>query len=102
MFHDLATDTWTSTGAMSSKRYRPACDKSDTYGLVLSGGLYSFVDTVEATTDGSTITAPFDLSAGAGIKDIPSDASKYLNCLVALDSGNLFITGKLNNAILVN
>ena len=72
---------------MSKKRYRPACDHSGQHGLVLSGGLYSFVDSVEYTTD----AAAFDQSGA--ITTMPGNASKYLNCLVALDNGNLFITG---------
>ena len=80
-------DEWSLTGTMSKKRYRPACDHSDQHGLVLSGGLYSYVDSVEYTTDG----AVFDQSGA--IATMPGDASKYLNCLVALDNGDLFITG---------
>ena len=72
---------------MAKKRYRPACDHSGQHGLVLSGGLYSFVDSVEYTTD----AAAFDQSGA--ITTMPGNASKYLNCLVALDNGNLFITG---------
>ena len=87
ILHYLASDAWSLTGTMSEKRFRPACDHSEEHGLVLSGGLYSFVDSVEYTADG----AAFDQSGA--IATMPADASKYLNCLVALDNGNLFITG---------
>ena len=83
----LDGDTWDLTpGTLSRKRYRPACSHSDTHGLVVSGGFYDFLASVESTNDGAT----FDTGT---ISDMPSDASKYFNCLVALDNGNLFTTG---------
>ena len=35
---------------MSDIRYRPSCSFSSEYGLVASGGLYQYVDSVEHTS----------------------------------------------------
>ena len=80
---------------MSVKRYRPSCDNSGQHGLVVSGGLHSYVDTIEYTSDG----AAFDhlMNGTANNNDnmlrYATPDSNYLHCLVALDDGNLFIAG---------
>ena len=76
---------------MSVKRYRPSCDNSGQHGLVVSGGLHSYVDTIEYTSDG----AAFDhlMNGTANNNDnmlrYATPDSNYLHCMVALDNGNL-------------
>ena len=53
-FHFLpATDTWPEQIDMNDIRFRPSCAFSSDYGLIVSGGLYQYIDTVEYTSGGS-------------------------------------------------
>ena len=59
----LATDSWDESGKMSVKRYRPSCDNSARHGLVVSGGLHSYVDTIEYTSDGAAFDHLMNVTA---------------------------------------
>ena len=48
--YDPTTDTWPEASDMSDIRFRPACAFSSDYGMVVSGGLYQYIDSVEHTS----------------------------------------------------
>ena len=51
--YDPMTDTWPETGTrMSDIRFRPSCAFGPDYGMVVSGGLYQYIDSVEYTSGG--------------------------------------------------
>ena len=52
---------------MSVKRYRPSCDNSAQHGLVLSGGLHSYADTIEYTTDGAAFDHLMNVTANSNM-----------------------------------
>ena len=91
MLFKLATDSWVESGKMSVKRYRPSCDISDQQGLVISGGLHSYVDTIEYTTDGAAFDHLMNETANDSNNMLryATPDSNYLHCMVALDNGNL-------------
>ena len=80
---------------MSVKRYRPSCDNSDGHGLVVSGGLHSYIDTIEYTADGAAFDHLMNETANDdnNMLRYATPDSNYLHCLVALDGGNLFVAG---------
>lgn len=83
------TDVWTESGNMSAAIGEAGCALSNEYGLVIAGG-----------TNGSdilgtnTVTNTLD---GQIFEDLPPmPVGKVEHCLVALDGGDLFVTGGLS------
>ena len=85
-----ASDAWAESGSMSAAKGEAGCAQSASHGLVIAGGVNGVdltgLATVANTVDGETVDEELP----------PMPVGKTEHCLVALDGGDLFVTGGLS------
>ena len=79
----IDSDEWNEVESLSVPRHEAGCSFSSEYGMVISGG-YDDLNSTEYTLDGDEFES---LSQ-------PMPVGKNEHCLVALDGGDLFVTGR--------
>ena len=79
----LDLDTWNEVESLSVPRHEAGCSFSSEYGMVISGG-YNDLKSTEYTLDGDEFESLSE----------PMPVGKNEHCLVALEDGDLFVTGE--------
>ena len=79
----LDLDTWNEVESLSVPRHEAGCSFSSEYGMVISGG-YNDLKSTEYTLDGDKFESLSE----------PMPVGKNEHCLVALEDGDLFVTGE--------